>query len=132
MTAEDAFKVAPLALDSKEELKALSDLSDVVLPEVNLVIELLVVGRALHVAEHDDVVFDNLIHILSAHDLVVVLVVSLALKLLYFKVSNRIILPDASDFLELDFDLKLFSCIISKFVDLLTVVVKAELEDLLE
>lgn len=119
-------------MDSEEELKGLSDLSDVVLPEVNLVIELLVVGRALHVAEHDDVVFDNLIHILSAHDLVVVLVVSLALELLDFKVSNRIILPDASDFLELDFDLKLFSCVISKFVDLLTVVVKAELEDLLE
>jgi hypothetical protein len=119
-------------LDSEEELKGLSDLSDVFLPEINLIIELLVLGRALHVAQHHDVVFDNLIHILSAHDLVVVLVVGLALKLLNFKVGNRIIFPDASNLLELDFDLKLFAGVISKLVNLLTMVVKAELEDLLE
>lgn len=44
LPAEDALKVAPLALDGEKELEGLSDLSDVVLPAIDLVVELLVVG----------------------------------------------------------------------------------------
>jgi len=44
LPAEDALKVAPLTLDGEKELEGLSDLSNVVLPGIDLVVELLVVG----------------------------------------------------------------------------------------
>ena len=112
MTSENTLKIAPLALNSEKKFQCFSNLSNIVLPEINFIIELLVVWGALHVAEHDDVIFDDLVDVFCAHNLVVVLIVSLAFQLLDFKVGDRIILPDTSDFFKLDFNLELFSGII--------------------
>jgi len=112
LASENALKVAPLALDGKKKLQSFSNLSNVVLPEIDLIIELLVVRRALHVAEHDNVIFNDLVNVFGAHNLVVVFIVGLALQLLDFKVGDGIILPNTSDIFELDFNLELLSGIV--------------------
>ena len=84
------------------------------------------------VAEHDNVVFNDTVDIISASNLIVLLKVSLALKLLNFKICLRCLLPNTADFLKLDFNLKLLSRIICQFDDLLSIVVKAKIEHFLK
>lgn len=63
-------------MDLDEELKSFCDFGNVVLPEINLSVELLVVRRTLHVAQLDNMVFDDLIDVISGGNLEVLFIVS--------------------------------------------------------
>ena len=45
LTLKDAFKILPLTLNLDEKFKSFCDACNVVLPKVNLFVELFVVGR---------------------------------------------------------------------------------------
>lgn len=47
LTAEDTLEILPAFLDNHQDFKRVSDLSDSVLPVIDLVVKLLVKGRAL-------------------------------------------------------------------------------------
>jgi hypothetical protein len=78
------------------------------------------------------VVFNDTVDIISASNLIVLLKVGFALKLLNFKIRLRCLLPNTADFLKLDFNLKLLSRIICQFDNLLCIVVKAKVEHFLK
>lgn len=104
LPTEDGFEIGPFSLHCNQELECLSDLCNVVLPEVNFIIELLVIWRTLLIAEHNNVIFNDTIYVISTGNLVVFFEVCLALELLNFEVCLWSLFPNSADFLELNFN----------------------------
>jgi hypothetical protein len=124
LSTENGFKIGPLALNCYQELKGLCDLSNIILPKIYFIIELLVIRRTLLIAEHNDMIFDYTIYVVSTGNLIILFKVGLALELLYFKICFRGLLPNSANLLELNFNFKLLAGIISELGDLLTIVVE--------
>lgn len=117
LTLEDTFKILPLALHLEEQLDSLSDGGNVVLPEVNLLRELLVVWGRLVGGQVLGMLFDKGHNLISTSNFVEVFWTVLGPLASDFEVGHGILLPNALDFNQRFFDLQLVSSVVAQVVD---------------
>ena len=129
MPFEDTFEIHPVILHVDQQVKGLVDLVDVLLPVVDLVIELLVVGGALVLGKLLGVVFDQLDDVFSGGDLVQFLILVL-FDALDHKLSLRVLFPHLLDVLEGILNGKLLLSVSTQITDLFDVIDQLKIENL--
>ena len=110
LTTEDGLEVLPALLDSRQDLKRICDLGNVVFPQVNLIIELLVERRALMLCKLARVLFDEVDNVLSCGDLVALVSGALRVANLDLEVGAWRILPKIFNHIERLLNLELSPC----------------------
>jgi hypothetical protein len=121
LATEDTLEVLPSLLDNHQDLQCISDLGNVVLPQVNLVIKLLVEGRALVLSKLARVLFDKSDNILSRRDFVARIVGALCVGDIDFEIRLWVILPQLLNVVQTFFNLKLSDSISANISDFVLV-----------
>lgn len=135
LPTENAPEVHPVLLHLHQQVECLGDPVDVVLPQVDLIIELLVIWRTLHGCEILRVIFNVCDDVLGvSHFIVHVIVIYSA----FFRFSDHVelsllrVFPHCLDLVQFLFDLQLLLSVHGQVTNLLLVVDELEIEALLK